>query len=346
MPRPAKRPPNRTDGRWEVKITLEKNTIDSKPIRKSFYSSISYDDAKRQANEYITTMEAHRLLGDALVQREATFDELAQLWLDHKESSVKYYTFVTTYKTKYDKYIKPFFGTRKVTDIYSSDVQKFFDKYKYLSSSMRKKFLLILKGVFDFAVDNDFCYKNPAKKIVINEKLIIKKNVYNQSEKDIFMRASKEKGYYDFVLLIETGIRRSELSITQAITPNIRYSKELSIKSNTSYRNIPISTDTADYLKHFISSGYVITNTNTPMSPEGYAHNFKKRMRELSSKYAIPELTPHELRYTFGTLPRENGADIYTISKAMGHSTIEITAKTYVKNDLEVLRKDMKIDNV
>ena len=68
MPRPAKRPPNRTDGRWEVKITLEKNTIDSKPIRKSFYSSISYDDAKRQANEYITTMEAHRLLGDALVQ--------------------------------------------------------------------------------------------------------------------------------------------------------------------------------------------------------------------------------------------------------------------------------------
>ena len=196
---------------------------------------------------------------------------------------------------------------------------------------------------------------------MINEKLIIKKNVYNQSEKDIFMRASKEKGYYDFVLLIETGIRRSELlgllcinvhldeafiSITQAITPNIRYSKELSIKSNTSYRNIPISTDTADYLKHFISSGYVITNTNTPMSPEGYAHNFKKRMRELSSKYAIPELTPHELRYTFGTLPRENGADIYTISKAMGHSTIEITAKTYVKNDLEVLRKDMKIDNV
>lgn len=51
MPRPKKSQPNRADGRYEVKITIGKN-FDGSPRRKSFYSSISKEDAKRQAEEY------------------------------------------------------------------------------------------------------------------------------------------------------------------------------------------------------------------------------------------------------------------------------------------------------
>ena len=41
----------------------------------------------------------------------------------------------------------------------------------------------------------------------------------------------------------------------------------------------------------------------------------------------------------------EKGVDIYTIQKVMGHSDISVTAGTYVHNDIEVLRKQLKIDD-
>ena len=49
MPRPRKQPPNRKDGLYEVKITLGRR-LDGSLVRKSFYSSISKDDAANKPN--------------------------------------------------------------------------------------------------------------------------------------------------------------------------------------------------------------------------------------------------------------------------------------------------------
>lgn len=67
-------------------------------------------------------------------------------------------------------------------------------------------------------------------------------------------------------------------------------------------------------------------------------------MVNMEKEIGIPILTPHELRHTYGTLLRENGVDIYTIQKVMGHSDISVTADIYVHNDINVLRKQMKLD--
>ena len=64
----------------------------------------------------------------------------------------------------------------------------------------------------------------------------------------------------------------------------------------------------------------------------------------MSEETKLPELSPHELRHTYGTTLRENGVDISTIQKVMGHSDISVTAAIYVHNDLEVLRREMKLD--
>lgn len=55
----------------------------------------------------------------------------------------------------------------------------------------------------------------------------------------------------------------------------------------------------------------------------------------------IPYLVPYELRHTFGTVLREQGVDIYTISRVMGHGDVVVTDKIYVHNDYDVLRKNM-----
>ena len=52
----------------------------------------------------------------------------------------------------------------------------------------------------------------------------------------------------------------------------------------------------------------------------------------------IPMLSPHELRHSFGSILYERGADIVTIAKLMGHSSIEITEKLYVHDNLHVMQ--------
>ena len=51
MPRPKKQAPNRKDGLCEIKITIGKR-LDGGLIRKSFYSHISKEDARKQAERY------------------------------------------------------------------------------------------------------------------------------------------------------------------------------------------------------------------------------------------------------------------------------------------------------
>ena len=40
-------------------------------------------------------------------------------------------------------------------------------------------------------------------------------------------------------------------------------------------------------------------------------------------------ITPHDLRRTFGSLARSAGADLRWIQRAMGHESINTTAKIY-----------------
>ena len=50
-------------------------------------------------------------------------------------------------------------------------------------------------------------------------------------------------------------------------------------------------------------------------------------------------ITYHKFRHTYAVLQLLNGTDIYTVSKMMGHSSVNITAKTYAKIVDETKRK-------
>ena len=57
MPR---KKPTRKDNRYEYKITLGRD-IHGKPLRKSFYSTVSLADAKKKAEEFRVASVAHDL---------------------------------------------------------------------------------------------------------------------------------------------------------------------------------------------------------------------------------------------------------------------------------------------
>ncbi len=362
MARPRKEQPNRSDGLYEVKITIGRNSNGSL-IRKSFYSSISKEDAKKKAEDFKLNQKVSIITGTNYVEKQINFKQWALQWLEtYKKGKVKQHTYDYTYRVNVEKYLIPYFDKSGLNDIQQVHIQSYFNDHSFLAKNTLKKHHTILKNIFDKAVHNNLCIKNPVVDIKYkSDKAECQKRAYTQAEVNKIVNLSKTiKDGQIIVIMLNTGVRRSELlglkwsdidfdeqtiSINRTVVPDTKETVDGETKSKTSRRIIPISNDFTEYLKTLERKNDYILAGKTKygyMSIYSFDSKYKRIMTKISQDLDIPLLTPHELRHTYGSVLRERGVDIYTISKVMGHSDISITAKIYVHNDLDVLKNSMK----
>ena len=365
MGRPKKEKPNK-QGLYEVKVTVG-HDFDGKLIRKSFYSSISKADAKAKAEQYKIDHAVREITGELPEPDVMTFETWARKWLEtYKKGTVKEHTYNFTYKSNVENYLIPFFRKAHISKIQQIDIQRYFNQVNNngepLAKSTLDKQKMILKSIFDAAIYNDLCYKNPVKNIKFQKVAdMVKRKAYTQEQAQICENYAKLHRREDIVIMLNTGVRRGELlglkwcdvdfeekiiRIERAVTKvkgGIIIDKP---KTETSIRTIPVSDKFLIYLKQFQKSPetFVVGGKDTPLSISTYADCFKSFMEKMSSEIGLPILSPHELRHTYGTTLREKGIDIYTIQKVMGHSDISVTAGIYVHNDIDVLRREMKLE--
>ncbi|MPM77761.1 Tyrosine recombinase XerC [bioreactor metagenome] len=81
-------------------------------------------------------------------------------------------------------------------------------------------------------------------------------------------------------------------------------------------------------------------------SPNNWdARVYKSFMKDLQTKYPnMQNLNLHELRHTFATNRRNDGADIFSLAKIMGHSDLNMLYKRYAHVDMDSLRKASGIE--
>lgn len=381
MPRPPKRPPNRADGLWEVKRSFYKITGDKK--RKSFYSSESYEDAVEKANEHEAMLRAHRLVGDTLVSREASFKEWATTWLEiYKEGKVKASTYSETYERTVNKYLIPYFGNMFLDTIKPINIEEFVKKQKdKYSESTMKKMRICMNAIFNTAIDNDLCRKNPAKKVSFESNVESnKKRTYAQNEVACIYKFCNSHKYGLYIrMLLELGLRCSELCglkwedvvweektlhIRRAVTQVKGKTFVGKPKSKSSIRDIPLSSEMLKLLTQNKSKEdkFIIhTENKKPYTPANFTKSIYKRFFSDFQKHLIEDynqrletdkdakpleikpLTPHELRHTCGTLLYARTKDIYAVSKYLGHASIDITTKLYVHDSADLLRTNLGI---
>lgn len=364
MGRPKKELPNRAAGLYEIKITYGKDFKTGKPLRKSFYSSISKSDAKSRSEEWKMDYEMSQRNNQTFVTRDISFERWSIKWLEiYKKGKVKEHTYKYTYRTNIENYMIPFFGNAKLVDISQTDIQRYFNEHRHLAESSLKRHHIILSAIFEQAIYNDLCTKNPVKGIQYTSiKPPAEKNVYTSAQSFIVEQYCCEAGDegLPIYVILGTGMRRSEVlglkwsdidfvnkmvSVKRAVVPDTIELRDGDVKSKTSYRSIPVSQEFLDHVSKFkYNSDFVIAGEGDSFRTiDSFDFRYKAFMKKMSSKKDIPYLSPHELRHSYGSILREKGVDIYTISKVMGHSDISITAQIYVHNDLEVLRKNMKL---
>lgn len=360
MPRPKREQPNHAGGLYEVKITVGK-TIDGKLIRKSFYSATSKADARAQAEQYKIEREVANQTGAGFISKDITFADWARKWLEtYKKPSVKISTYTETYLRPVESYLIPILGKATLQNIRPADIKAVYTEIgmKYSQSTV-DKVKICLNGIFETAIDNDLCYKNPAKNIKpSSHKTSVEKRIYtkDQRNKVVAFAQSHEEGI-PVLLLLVMGLRRSEMMalcwedvdlenriihITKAVTMVNNHPVDDAPKSASSVRDLPVPMELYQTLREKRSTGKIVTI----QSPTAWQHvRYKKFMDDLTAVHSdIPRLTPHELRHTCGTLLYQDTRDIYAVSKFLGHSDIGITTKIYVHNDPESLRKNLNME--
>lgn len=105
-------------------------------------------------------------------------------------------------------------------------------------------------------------------------------------------------------------------------------------KSRNSIRDIHLPQQTQDILSRRQRAGLVGTTDLVFSAPRGgfdRVNNWRRRVRwnEARERINVPDLTPHDLRRTYGSLLRRSGADMRLIQAAMGHESITTTARIY-----------------
>ena len=361
MPRPKKEKPNHGN-LYEIKITIGK-TLDGKLIRKSFYSDISKADAHKQAEQWKIDQAVAEQSGESFVTRDVTFGEWAMKWLDtYKKPNVRPNTFQASYFNPVMKHLIPFFGEARLRDIRPIDIQQFYNtRCAGLSQSLTHKITICLNGIFDAAIPNHLLILSPMTGIKPpTGKPSAEKQTYTQQQAEAVKEMARSHHYgLDILLMLELGLRRGEMlglrwedidldqktvSVCQAV-----YAAKGKVyvgppKTATSVRTLPISDDLAAYLKQKASSGYLVPNRyGDPLDPDNWRdRRFNAFMRDLTTACPdLPQLNPHELRHTCGTLLYERTHDIYLVSRYLGHSDVSITSKIYVHSSVDDMRKSL-----
>ena len=159
-----------------------------------------------------------------------------------------------------------------------------------------------------------------------------------------------------YILMLNTGLREGELiGLTKAdwdeanntihVVRNVQSVKkrdkddktsgyELISNTTKTYsgeRTIHLNKAATEAVKRMVArypdSEYLMCNSNSGIIPPA---NFIRSFYRVLNNVGIEKTGPHALRHTFASFLFANNVDIKTISKILGHSSVQVTLNTYI----------------
>lgn len=301
---------------------------------------------------------------NSIQNKEITFSEAAQLYLElHAEIHCKKST-VESYKGYLKNHILPYIGKMKLIDITPITIQKFqLEKLKTdLSKETINKLLILTGSIFQKMIDDEIILKNPVRKV---KKLKVehKKEIKILSIIELNVLLETAKTYFpDFYPLLftalMTGMRQGELLglewskinwVTNKITIDRNYTHGIACSPKTKYsiRKIDMSQELARVLKIWrlqcphSKNDLVFPNSNGEYMD---ANNMmKRRFMPTLRRAGLDRIRFHDLRHTYVSLLLAEGIPIKYIQKQVGHSSIKVTMDIYGHIMPETAEQSVKV---
>ena len=198
----------------------------------------------------------------------------------------------------------------------------------------------ILKTAFNLFIKWGFLRTNPVKDIMLPNQNQIKVRFLRKEEVSTLLRVIPAGDFRDLIIAyLHTGARRSELLYPNFTWDNVDFEINqiyLFGKANRG-RYVPMNETLKAILLRRKDSGIGVP---FDFKPDFVSHKVPK----FAKLAGLKDVNVHALRKTFGSLLIQSGeADLYTVSKLLGHSSIKTTERYYVDLLDENYHKSVKI---
>lgn len=365
-----------------------------------YYRYYTYIDGKKKQIERKgggTKKEALHKLNEELYRENNGFERPKEtllcnyldMWLeDFVKINCSENTYIK-YKGTITKYIKPALGTLKLCDIKALHLAKFMNKLKKskIGNTTIQKHFMVLNTALNKAVKLQMINNNPCKFIDVPKRNKFKANILTLEEFTRIYAGLNESKYEDHLMrlamsvTLETGLRRGEMCGLQwndvnfkdkTLTVNtalIRVDKKYKIsalKTESSYRSLPISNELIKLLKshkatqrknklkygEYYSSANMFGDDSEEYnliftSEDGkyvIPSRFLQRLKRLCVYNKIDKnIRWHDLRHTNATVLLKTGVSMKVIQDRLGHSLMQTTSDIYAHVTEEMNREATEV---
>lgn len=200
--------------------------------------------------------------------------------------------------------------------------------------------LRAIRAFFNFLYKEGMIAENPAADLkLVKAKKEVVETFSREQVRDILRQPNQETftGFRDYtilLLLLETGIRAREL--TEISVKDIRWEDSQIRINGKGYKErlVPIQSTVKRQLRKYISirgeipnDALFVTIDNTPITIRQLQNRISKYGRMANIKNV--RCSPHTFRHTFAKMSVQNGADVFTLQKVLGHTSLEMV-RNYV----------------
>ena len=243
--------------------------------------------------------------------------------LNYKMDLENFYNYINKKKTKKIDF-----------DFLQEYIENLYQK-KYSTKSIQRH-ISSLKSYFKFLYNKNYINVNPAELLCLPKNEIKLPNYLTIIDLEkIYELDLSLRDKLIVELLYSTGIRLSELVNIKISDINF-YDKTIKVlgKGNKE-RYVLFGSVCSKLLKEYINNEnrvYLLLNKNgNKLSERGVEYIIEKIFKSVN---VHAKLTPHTLRHTFATHMLDNGCDLVTVQKLLGHSDLSTTSiYTHISNE-------------
>jgi len=242
--------------------------------------------------------------------------------------------------------VSPVLGNHPVGRLKHSDVQRFVTELDKGAETVRMAYR-VLSLVLDYAVSNRIVAQNVAKGVRLPPARPPRERILTSDELLSLADGLGQVGRGQVLAMGLAGLRWSELAALRVRAVDLKARRIHVIegateaggklhlggpKSTNSRRKVPIpkllAADLETRLANKRPSDLVYP---APCGGPDRVGNFRRRTSwdTVCQELGLEDVTPHDLRRTFGSLARLGGADLRYIQKTMGHASITTTSRVY-----------------
>lgn len=145
--------------------------------------------------------------------------------------------------------------------------------------------------------------------------------------------ANTERNRAIILLLLDTGMRASELCALQIHNLDLRNQRAQVFGKGSKERSLPFSARTGQAIWRYLATRrdadlgdpLFTSRLHTPLDRD----RLLKQLSAIGDRAGVPDCHPHRFRHTFAVQFLRNGGDAYSLQDMLGHTTLEMV-RTYL----------------